>query len=270
MFGGNAKTHFQVLGRANNSTGYMMSPFGDDRWDLDDSEKLRKIYKKTDLMSPSTMNLQTHPKGVHHMSEPRPLPVPMAPQVPCQGSTGPNYYGYVQPDKSQGFLAQGEDPKAYQTVSAPLPPQVTQSQSQRFSYYKPDAHVFSYQPRRSQTVDSGYDASGYRTSHPSVKHHNGLNHDELKQKSRVQCGQMNISDHTSHSLPQIPNICGQCQHGQPPQTQDSYTTQKHWRSSPDVPVWIAGSVGYRPFGPAEPTPNPYYPPRNRNEYIPLN
>lgn len=53
MFGGNAKTHFQMLGRGDNPTGYMMSPFGDERWDIDDQEKMKKIRQRTNIMQPA-------------------------------------------------------------------------------------------------------------------------------------------------------------------------------------------------------------------------
>ncbi|EEB19092.1 hypothetical protein Phum_PHUM550320 [Pediculus humanus corporis] len=217
MFGGNAKTHFQVLGRDIKSKGYMMSPFGDERWDLDDNEKLKKIYK-----DPS--KIQNYTKNNNCLN---------ASQVSVNLQSNQNYQLNENPYQQHN---------PYQTMKpciygyAPAEPVSGAQHHQQIYYGDVVNNVHQYQRPKDQQG-----TKQYAECQPTpVKRFNGLNNEETKQKSKLPPGQVN-NNNNNH---------------------------RPWKSLTDVPVWIPASSLYRPFGPAEPTPNPFYPPREKNTYTP--
>lgn len=266
MFTGNAKTHFQVLGRVNNQTDYMMSPFGNERWDLDDHEKLKKIYKTQDLNnSPPEPNYYC----AHQPTQQSGLNVNQTHYQPQK----PPYCGYIhQSGTAQGYIPKAEVEQSYhpnpihQHIYQPL---LVQSQNPPQIYYQNETSSFHGKPEAHYNTPQGsYQRPEVPVYQTPVKHLNGLNQDDIKKKPRMVYSNTNYQQTASQNIPQV-QVCGQCQHAPPTPNAATYN-QKQWKSSPDVPIWIAGGVNYKPLGPSNPTPSPYYQPREKSAYSPLN
>lgn len=257
MFGGNAKTHFQQVGRGNNSTGYMMSPFGDDRWDLDDNEKLRKIFKNRNFArSSGSLNADNRNVPQTNRLAQNQFCTSVKNSPPRNEAIKPPCSGHVLQLKTpQECVAKSQPTQIYQQTIVPV-------HYQEPTYYQNYGnYCVGQHQQKPQNLDQNLGSS---IKSVAYKKRNGLNHEEEKRRSKMVCAEGNFQEHFSQSLPQISSICSQCQ--QSAQNSNPYLIQRQWRSSSDVPVWMAGETPYRPYGLSESTSHPQYFLKEKNEY----
>lgn len=229
MYVGNAKTYFQPLGKSSSSSGYLMSPFSDDRWDLDDQEKLGKVFRKIETplkdLNPKSENVQM--QKVH----------------PVQRSPSDVLH------QKQNFTTNVQTGLPNQTCGGNL------DALRREQMFGP-AHVLG-----KGLVQSNRGVLGM--SEPTAPH---------QQQENRQHGQF-LRIHETYDLrprEEPPRLCGSCQEKSKSSNDNaSCTTSSPWKSSPDVPVLIAGGTSYTPMGPQSPSPNPFFQPQHRNFYSPL-